>query len=219
MDIRNFIAKNAASKLEDGMLVNLGFGIPTEIPKFIPEEVSVYFQAECGVVGYRSLEAGEEEDEDFVDAAGDPVGLLPYASLFDSAMSFGMMRGGHLDYTVLGALQVDAKGNVANWRIPNHTMIGVGGAMDLVSGAKNVMICMEHCSKDGKPKILNQCSMPITGAGEVDYIVTEMAMIRPTKEGLMLEAIAPGLTVEEVQSKTEPTLIVSPALKTMLTVD
>jgi len=202
---RDFIAKRVAKYFYPGDLVNLGIGLPTLVGKYIGE--GVFLHAENGAVGYGPRPEPDKEDDDFINASGKYVTMLPGASTFDSATSFAIVRGGHLDYTVLGILQVDQKGNLANWTTPGR-VIGMGGAMDLVSGARRVIVCGEHVAKDGSPKIVKQCTMPLTGAGVVDIIVTDLCVIDVTEEGLVLRELAPGVTVEELRSRTEADLII-----------
>lgn len=214
MDIRERIARRVAKELKDGDIVNLGIGLPTMVSDFIPEGVEVILQSENGFVGMGPVPKEGEEDWNIVNAGGMPVTVKTGAAFFDSSVSFGIIRGGHVDATILGALQVDEKGNLASWMIPGKMVPGMGGAMDLVVGAKKVIVAMEHTVK-GKPKILKECNLPLTAVGEVDLIVTEMAVIEPTKEGLVLREIAEDVTVEDVQAATEATLIIDPNLKTM----
>lgn len=213
--IRETIAKRIAKELKDGDIVNLGIGMPTMVANFLPEGVEVILQSENGFVGLGPAPAEGEEDPDLINAGGQPVTVLPGGAFFDSAQSFGIIRGGHVDATVLGALQVDEKGNLANWMIPGKMVPGMGGAMDLTVGAKKVIIAMEHTAKGGKPKILKQCSLPLTAKEQVNLIVTEMAVIEVTKDGLVLKEIGPGFTVEDVQNAAEAQLIIDPNLKEM----
>lgn len=201
--------------LKDGDVVNLGIGMPTLVANYIPEGVEVTLQSENGFIGLGPTPAPGEEDKDLVNAGGLPVTILSGGAFFDSSFSFLIIRGGHVDYTVLGALEVDEEGNLANWMIPGKIVPGMGGAMDLTVGAKTVIIAMEHNSKDGSPKILKKCSLPLTAQKEVDYIVTEKAMIKVTDKGLVLLEVGPGLTVEDVQNATEAELMISPDLKEM----
>ncbi|MDK2836019.1 MAG: acetate CoA/acetoacetate CoA-transferase beta subunit [Thermosediminibacterales bacterium] len=213
--IRERIAKRVAKELKDGDIVNLGIGMPTMVANFIPEGVEVILQSENGFVGLGPAPAEGEEDPDLTNAGGQPVTILPGGAFFDSAQSFAIIRGGHVDATVLGALQVDEKGNLANWMIPGKMVPGMGGAMDLTVGAKKVIIAMEHTAKGGKPKILKQCTLPLTAKEQVNLIVTEMAVIEVTKDGLLLKEVGPGLTAEDVQNATEAQLIIDPNLKEM----
>lgn len=205
---KQMIAKRVAQFFKDGELANLGVGIPTMVPVFLPEGVEVWLESENGIIGGGPPAAAGEEDFFFKDAGDKYCTILPGGSCFSSATSFGLIRGGHLAYTVLGAMQVDQEGNLANWVVPGGKMAGMGGAMDLVAGAKKVIVATEHCSKDGKPKILKKCTFPLTGAKVVDYIVTELCVIDVTEDGLVLKEIAPGVTVEEVVSKTDAELII-----------
>lgn len=202
------IAKRIAQEFKDGMLVNLGVGIPTRIPRFLPAGVMVWLESENGIIGFGPPARAGEEDRFFVDASKAFTTILPGGCVFDSALSFGLIRGGHLDYTILGALQVDEEGNLANWIVPGGRLAGMGGAMDLVTGARRVVVATEHCSKDGAAKIMKKCTFPLTGAKVVDVIVTELAFIEVTPGGLVLREVAPGVTVEEVVAKTDARLII-----------
>jgi 3-oxoacid CoA-transferase B subunit len=201
---KDFIATRVARFFNPGDLVNLGIGLPTLVGKYIPEGVVLH--AENGAVKYGPAPEAGKEDRDYINASGKFVTLLPGAACFDSALSFSIIRGGHLDATVLGILQVDEKGNLANWTTPGK-VVGMGGAMDLVYGARRVIVCGEHTAKDGSPKIVKQCTMPLTGAGVVDVIVTDLCVIEVTKDGLVVREIAPGITIEDIRSKTEAELI------------
>lgn len=211
---REVIVKRVAKELKDGDLVNLGIGMPTQVVNYIPEGVDVLLHSENGFVGLGPTPKPGEEDKDIVNAGSQPASHVIGAAYFDSAMSFAIIRGGHLDVTVLGALQVDQKGNLANWMIPGKMIPGMGGAMDLVVGAKRVIVAMEHTAK-GEPKILKQCNLPLTAAGEVDMIVTDMGVMKVTPQGLLLTEIAPETTVDEVISMTEAELIIAKDLKVM----
>jgi acetate CoA/acetoacetate CoA-transferase beta subunit len=207
MDEKTLIAKRVALELKDGDLVNLGIGLPTFVAAFVPKDADIFFQSENGIIGMLALPEEGLEGEDLTDAGGGPIGALPGAATFDSAMSFGLIRGGHVDVTVLGGLQVDQQGRLANWMVPGRMVPGMGGAMDLVSGAKRVIVAMTHTVK-GKPKIVRQCSLPLTAARPVSLIVTDMAVIEPTAEGLLLRELAPGITVAAVRQATEADLII-----------
>jgi len=211
-DMQNFIAQRVAEELVDGSVVNLGIGLPTKVANFIPEGMSVHFHSENGFIGLGPAPSEDEIDEYIVDAGGRPATILPGGCFFDSATSFGIIRGGHIDLTVLGALQVDEKGNIANYLIPGKMIPGMGGAMDLLRGAKKVIVAMEHTAK-GAPKILKECTLPLTAPEAVDLIVTEMAVIEVIPEGLLLKEIRGDYTIEEVQAATEAELILSEHLK------
>lgn len=214
MDIKEIIAKRVAKELKDGDVVNLGIGLPTMVANYIPEDMDVTFQSENGFVGLGPVPEPGQEDIDLVNAGGQCVTIKPGGAFFDSATSFSIIRGGHVSATVLGALQVDEKGNLANWMIPGKMVPGMGGAMDLVSGAKKVIIAMTHTAK-GKAKILKECTLPLTAANEVDMIVTEMGVMEVTEKGLVLTEINPQFTIEEVQAATEAALIIADDLKQM----
>ena len=208
--IKGYIAKRVAKEFKDGDFVNLGIGLPTMVPAYLPPDVHVILEAEVGMAG----QGGKPEvaDPNVVDAGGQPASITPGGAFIDSATSFGLIRGGHVNATVLGALQVDEKGNLANWIIPGKMVPGMGGAMDLCAGAKNVIVAMEHTQK-GSPKILKECTLPLTTKTCVTKIITEMGVINVTDKGLELVEINPEFTVEQVQAATEATLIVSPDLK------
>lgn len=214
MDVKNFIAKRVAQELKDGDVVNLGIGLPTLVANFVPEGVHITLQAEHGILGSGPAAKPGEEDPEICNAGGFPITVLPGASFFDSATSFAIIRGGHVDVTILGALQVDEKGNIANWMVPGKKVPGMGGAMDLVVGAKEVIVAMEHSIK-GSPKIMTLCDYPLTAVGVVKKIITEMGVMDITKDGIVLTEIAPGLTVQEVQSATDATLIIPDHIKVM----
>ena len=211
---RELIVKRVAREWKDGDVVNLGIGMPTLVANYIPEDMDVTFQSENGFLGLGPAPEAGCEDEYIVNAGAQPVTIKSGGMFFDSATSFAIIRGGHVDVTVLGALQVDEEGNLANWMIPGKMVPGMGGAMDLVVGAKRVIVAMEHTAK-GAPKILKKCSLPLTASHQVNTIITEMGVMEVTAKGLELVEIAEGLTVEEVQAATEATLIVSANLKTM----
>ncbi|HEK9842793.1 TPA: 3-oxoacid CoA-transferase subunit B, partial [Streptococcus equi subsp. equi] len=199
-EIQERIAKRVALELPNNSLVNLGIGLPTKVARFLPEGVTIMLQSENGFVGLDKV--GDDIDPTIVNAGGQPVGIVPGGAFFDSTTSFGIIRGGHVDATVLGALQIDEKGNIANYLIPGKMVPGMGGAMDLLVGAKKVIVAMEHTNK-GKWKILKECSLPLTAAGVVDKIVTEMGVFTVTPEGIAVEEIHPDYTFEEVQEATE----------------
>ncbi|WP_332672976.1 3-oxoacid CoA-transferase subunit B [Aromatoleum sp.] len=211
MDAKEIIARRVAREFRDGYVVNLGIGLPTQVPRYLPEGMHITLQSENGFLGLAPLEG--EPIPGVVNAGGVPCGLLPGASMFDSAMSFALIRGGHVDVTVLGGLQVDEEGNLANWMVPGKMVPGMGGAMDLVTGARKVIVAMEHCTKDGEPRILDRCTLPLTAKGRVAMVVTELAVFRIALGEFVLVEHAPNVAVDDIRACTKARFAVSDELK------
>jgi acetate CoA/acetoacetate CoA-transferase beta subunit len=214
MDEKVIIAKRVAQELKDGWLVNLGIGLPSTVARYLPRGIEVFFQSENGIIGMNLVPEAGMEDEYLTDAGGNFIGAIPGACSLDSGLSFGLIRGGHLDVTVLGGLQVDEQGQLANWVVPGKMVPGMGGAMDLVSGAKRVIVAMTHTAK-GEPKIVKKCTLPLTSVRRVDLVVTELAVIAPTDAGLLVKELAPGVTREQLIAATEASLIIPPDVPQM----
>jgi len=214
MDVKEIIARRIAFELRSGNLVNLGIGLPTAVASYVPHGVDVFFQAENGLIGMQPLPDPGFADENLSDPGGSFVGAVPGACSFDSCMSFGLIRGGHLDVTVLGGLEVDERGLLANWMVPGKMVPGMGGAMDLVTGSRRVIVAMMHTAK-GRPKILRKCTLPLTSTRPVNLIVTELAVLEPTPDGMLLKEVAPGLSAKDVAAATDARLVIPTEIPTM----
>lgn len=212
MNAKEHIARRVALEFQDGAIVNLGIGLPTMVANYIPTEIDITLQSENGFLGIGPL---TEPDPDLVNAGGQSCGMLPGAMMFDSSFSFALIRGGHVDFCVLGGLEVDEKGDLANWTVPGKMFPGMGGAMDLVVGSKRVVVAMKHCTKDGKAKILHKCALPLTAVDCVSLIITELCVFEFVNGELVLQELAEGVTVDDIKARTEATFTVSDALKTM----
>jgi acetate CoA/acetoacetate CoA-transferase beta subunit len=211
IDVKTRIARRAAQELQNGDVVNLGIGLPTLISNHLDKDVEIILHSENGFIGLGPVQ--DPSHPDIINAGGQLAGIVTGGAVFDSAMSFALIRGAHINVTVLGALQVDVEGNLANWMVPGKLVPGMGGAMDLVVGAQKVIIAMEHCYKDGSPKILNKCTLPLTGKGVVDMVITELGVFTVREEGLMLDEISEGIDIDYIQARTEATFFINPNLK------